>query len=200
MKDINMTGAILAGGRSRRMGFNKAFIKTEGKTIIERTLGILKQGLNIDEVFIVANDIDAYEFLDCRVYSDIIKGAGSMGGIYTALFHSASEHTFIAACDMPLINQKAIQTLSGSIDGKAFAVVPFIQGRFHPLHAIYSKKCLKPIDGLLKKGEKRISTLLSDIKIKKLDERDFNGIPIEDSVRNINTKEDLIGAGLFQAP
>ncbi len=197
-KNTAITGAVLAGGQSRRMGFNKAFIKIDNSTIIEKTVNTLKQ--NLADAFVVANDIDSYEFLDCRVYSDLIKGNGSIGGIYTALFHSASEHAFIAACDMPLINAGAIQTMIDSIDGQAFAVIPFIQGRFHPLHAIYSKKCLKPIEGLLKKGELRINALISGMKIKTLTENDFNGIAIEDSVRNINTREEFLGSEILQAP
>ncbi|TAN62740.1 molybdenum cofactor guanylyltransferase, partial [bacterium] len=81
-----MTGAILAGGKSVRMGFNKALIKTNDETIIERTIRLFK-GI-FDHTFIVANDVLLYENLDTPIFADIHKGAGSLGGIYTALVHS----------------------------------------------------------------------------------------------------------------
>lgn len=185
-----MTGAILAGGKSSRMGFNKAFIEINGGTIINRTIKIFKN--LFDEVFIVANDIPLYEGLGVPVYSDIFKESGSLGGIYTALFHSSSKSAFVAACDMPFLEEKAIEKMLSIPNVEAHdAIVPHINGKYHPLHAIYSKRCMKKIEPMIKDGNLRISSLISGIKAKRLDVDFFNGLAITSSIENINTGEDL---------
>lgn len=188
-----MTGAILAGGQSRRMGFNKAFIKVDGTTIIERAIGVFRK--EFDQVYIVANDIQLYESLDVRVYADLIKGAGSIGGIYTALFHSPTDFVFVAACDMPFLDAASIKKITEAAKGDSDAVVPFIGGRFHPLHAAYSRKCMKPMERMIRDGKLRINDLLEGIRVRALSEKDFKGLPIEKSVENVNTKEDLTRIG-----
>ncbi|GMR05051.1 MAG: hypothetical protein BMS9Abin23_0979 [Thermodesulfobacteriota bacterium] len=183
-----MTGAVLAGGKSRRMGSNKALLEFNGETIIQRVLKVVS-GV-FEKTMIVADDVLLYENLDARVVADIYKGAGSLGGVYTALFHSSGNHVFVAACDMPHIDAGAVKRIleaPGSYD----AAVPFISGRYHPMHAVYSKRCMKPMEAMIKEGNLRLTGLMERIRVKKLVEEDFKGIPIEESVRNINTKEDL---------
>ncbi|MBI5587613.1 MAG: molybdenum cofactor guanylyltransferase [Deltaproteobacteria bacterium] len=188
-----MTGAILAGGLSRRMGSNKAFIKIDGTTIIERSVKLFREGF--DDFFIVANDLLLYERLSVRVVSDIIKGAGSLGGIYTAVFHSKDDRVFVTACDMPSLDLKSIKKTAEVTLGGFDAIVPFIGGRFHPMHAVYSRRCLKPVKAMIDEGNLRVNDLFERVRVKKLTEDHFKGLPIESSVENINTREDLIRIG-----
>ncbi len=184
-----MTGAVLAGGQSRRMGTNKAFIKVGGLTIVERVLGVLKEVF--DERLIIADDVELFRGLGARAIPDFYKGAGSLGGIYTALLNSSSETTFVTACDMPDINASAVKrVISAPLDG-ALAVVPFIGGRAHPMHALYHRECLRPIEKMIKAGNLRITHLLDNIEVKRLRENDFKGLAIKESVANINTREEL---------
>lgn len=188
-----MTGSILAGGKSRRMGFDKAFIKVGGRSVIERSVGLFREVF--EDVNIIANDVLIYEGLGVRVISDLIKGAGSLGGVYTAVFHSASDFTFVAACDMPCLDKETIKKMIDSLKGRSSsygAVVPFIDGKFHPMHALYSKKCLKQIETMIKDGNLRITDLFEKVRTKRLDEGFFNGLPIAASVENVNTNEDLL--------
>lgn len=184
-----MTGIILAGGKSSRMGFNKAFIDIGGKPIIHRTVRLLKE--LFDEIIIVANNPAEYEELNVPVVADMIKGAGSLGGIYTGLFHSVSEYNFVAACDMPFLDREAISRAIKLCEPWD-ATVPFIMGRYHPLHAIYSKKCIKHIEKMIKSQNLRITNLFQHVKTKRLEEKEWlSGEQILLSVDNINTKEDL---------
>lgn len=184
-----MTGIILAGGKSSRMGFNKAFIDIDGKPIIHKTVGLFKE--LFDEIILVANDPVEYEELNILTVTDIFKGAGSLGGIYTGLFHAQSEYSFIAACDMPFLNKEVIARM-GKISGSYHAIVPFVIGRYHPLHAIYSKKCLKPIAEMIQEKDLRITNLFKKVKTKKLEEKDWlSNESILSSLDNINTREDL---------
>ncbi len=184
----DLTATILAGGQSSRMGFNKAFMEIDGLPIIERNVKLL-QGLFRD-VIIIANDVPAYERLDVMVASDLIKGAGSLGGIYTAIFHSGSNHTFVTACDMPYLNASAIERIISSAGGYD-AVVPFICSEFHPMHALYSKRCLKPIRSMIEEGNFRIKDLFNRIDVRRLVVEDFKGLDAALSVTNVNTREDL---------
>lgn len=196
-----MTGAVLAGGKSRRMGSNKAFIEIEGESIIKRVLKVIKSvfdgtntGTNTDSnTIIVADGVLLYEGLSTRVVADIFKGAGSLGGVYTALFHSTGGYVFVAACDMPFIDRGCIKKVIKERGGAYDAFIPFVDGRYHPMHALYSKRCMRPIESMIKEGNLRITDLIERIRVKKLTEDDFNGLPIRASVMNINTMEELEG-------
>ena len=184
-----MTGIILAGGKSSRMGFNKAFIDFDGAPIIHRTVNLFKE--LFDEIIIVTNTPLEYEGLNIIIASDIYKDAGSLGGIYAGLVHAPSEFCFVAACDMPFLNKEVISKMMIILNGCS-AIVPYIMGRYHPLHAIYSKKCLKPMAEMIKNKDLRITNLFQKIKIKRLEEKDWlSSEPVLSSVDNINTREDL---------
>jgi molybdopterin-guanine dinucleotide biosynthesis protein A len=187
------TASILAGGMSRRMGFNKAFIKVGGLTIIERSLATLRSVF--DEVSIIADDIALYSNLGAPVWPDEIKGAGSLGGVYTALLRSAGGRVFVTACDMPAIEAAAIRR-TVELFTAGDAAVPFIGGRYHPMHAVYSKSCIKPIEEMIRAGDLRINSLLDRITVQKLTEEDYGKVAIAASVTNINTQEDLSRAGI----
>jgi len=192
-----MTGIILAGGKSSRMGFNKAFIEipvtsnTAGDrstiTIIERTVNLFKEIFN--EVIIITNTPIEYEQFNVRIARDLIKGAGSLGGIWTGIFHASSSHVFAAACDMPFLHKDTIIKMIDMMN-EANVSVPFVNNRLHPLHAIYSKNCLKPMEEAIKNGDLRINNLLKKMRIKKVEDI-FIYKPASMSVYNINTKDDL---------
>jgi len=184
-----MTGAILAGGKSRRMGANKAFIEIEGKPIIERVLGVMREVF--DKRLIIADEVNLFKDYGETALPDFYTGAGSLGGIYTALLNSDSDITFVTACDMPDINTEAVKRLVSTPSGGALAIVPLIGGRLHPMHALYGTWCLEPIEEMIKKGELRIQDLFKRIEIKTMTEDDFPGIDIAASVANINTRDEL---------
>ncbi|MBI5970877.1 MAG: molybdenum cofactor guanylyltransferase [Deltaproteobacteria bacterium] len=184
-----MTGCILAGGQSKRMGFNKAFILNGGQTIISRTVGIFKD--TFDTVFIAADDILTYAPLGVRVVSDVHKGAAALGGIYTALFHSAHPFTFVVACDMPFLDVSSIKKILNAADGRHDAFVPFINGRLHPLHALYSKRCMKTAEEEILAGRLKVTDFIEKIRVKKLTIADFGDSPISASVENVNTPPEL---------
>ena len=187
------TASILAGGMSRRMGFNKAFIKVGGQFIIERSLKTLRSVF--DEVNIIADDTALYGGLGAVVWPDEIKGAGSLGGVYTALLHSTGGRVFVTACDMPAIEAASVRR-TVVLFTAGDAAVPFIGGKYHPMHAVYSKSCIKPIEEMIRAGDLRINSLLDRITVQRLTEEDYGKVAIAASVTNINTQEDLSRAGI----
>ncbi len=174
------------------MGYNKAFIQTAEGPIIERTVRIVSSIFEIP--FIVATQVATYNKLGVPVYPDIIAG-GSLGGIYTALSLSEKDDVFVTACDMPCLDEACIRVVALRA-GKADCVVPFIGGRLHPMHAVYSRRCLEAIEKIIKEGNFRINALFDRINALRLTEDDFRGLPIERSVENVNTADDLKRAGL----
>ncbi|MFQ5480633.1 MAG: molybdenum cofactor guanylyltransferase [Thermodesulfobacteriota bacterium] len=188
-----MTGALLAGGQSRRMGTNKAFIEVDGITIIERVLGVLNEVFT--ERLIIADEVSLFSGLGARTIPDAYKGAGSLGGIYTALLNSASDTVFVTACDMPDIKAEAVRRVISTPLNNALAVVPFIDGKAHPMHALYHRDCLEAIKEMITSGNLRITEFLESIEVKRLFKDDFKGIDIQKSVANINTVEELRNRG-----
>lgn len=187
------TGAILAGGMSRRMGFNKAFIKVDGLSIIERSIAALTSVF--EDVNIIADSTALYDGLGVTVWPDEIKGAGSLGGVYTALLKSPGDRVFVTACDMPAIDAASVKR-TAELFAEGDAAVPFIGGRYHPMHAVYAKSCIPRIEKMIRGGNLRINSLLDRIRVQRLTELDYEGADIASSVTNINTREDLAKAGI----
>lgn len=183
-----MTAIILAGGKSSRMGFDKAFLKIDGIPLIKRQIKLLKDIFG--KIIIVTNNPHRYRRKGIKVVRDIIPDKGPLGGIYSGLMASTSFHNFVVACDMPFMN-KALVRYMVKKKGDYDVIVPKIDGRFHPLFAVYSKKCIPAIEILLKQGKLRISNLFPKVKplfllkreAERFDEHLF-------SFTNINTKKD----------
>jgi molybdopterin-guanine dinucleotide biosynthesis protein A len=174
------------------MGFNKAFIELEGLTVAARAVAVMTA--IFDSPIIIADNTTLYSHLGLPVYPDVIKDAGSLGGIYTALHHS-KDYAFVAACDMPWLDAGCIKRVLENVDGED-CVIPFISGRLHPMHAAWSKRCMGETESMINRGNLRINSLLERLNIKRLTEEYFTGLPIERSVENVNTPEDLERTGL----
>ncbi len=146
-KDI--TGIILSGGFSSRMGKDKAFLKLNDETVIEQIVKVLKSVFK--EVIIITNTPDAYGFLSVRKYRDVHKYKGHIGGIHSGLFHSSTENNFIISCDLPLIPAELIAYI---IEYKSEKPVKycFADGRHHYLAGVYNKQLLLRIEDVLASG------------------------------------------------
>lgn len=140
---LPITAAILCGGTSSRMGRPKAFLPFEGKTLIERRFEAIRE--LFAEVVLVANDPEAYSNLSVDVVKDIIPNRGPLVGILSALLVSEYEHTFVIACDMPLIDNKLIREMCQERHDKDVLVLSHEDG-IEPLLGVYSKRCIEPLE------------------------------------------------------
>lgn len=185
-----MTGIILAGGKNSRMGTNKAFLEIDGNRLIDKTINIYREIFS--EIIIVTNDPLSYiEFTDTAIVTDIYKGKGPLGGIYTGLFYSKNDHAFISACDMPFLNKDFIIYLTGQAD-KFDIVVPQLSEGFQPLHAIYSQKCLSHIKKMLIADKLKITGFYKEVRLLSIPEEKIT--PFSQDGRlflNVNTPEDM---------
>jgi molybdopterin-guanine dinucleotide biosynthesis protein A len=185
-----MTGIILSGGKSTRMGGeNKAFIKLEGAPIVHRIYTLFKELFK--EVLIVTNQQELFKNFDSKIYSDLLPHQGALGGLYTGLFFATFQYSFCVACDMPFIKKELVQYILTQIDGED-VIVPRTQDGLQPLHAIYSKTCLDPIKIILDQGKYKIIDFYHQMNVKILEEKDFILLdPLRESFINVNTPEEL---------
>ncbi len=144
-KENLVTGIILAGGKSSRMGFDKGLAIVSGKKIIEHLYESLLQV--VDEVIIIANT-NSYDYLKLPVFEDIYKEKGPVGGIYTGLFHSTTEKNLIVACDMPFVTPQLLTYLLEH-SGSNQIVVPTVNDNLEPLCGYYKKEILEQLKELI---------------------------------------------------
>ena len=184
-----MTGIILAGGKSSRMGENKAFIDAGGIPLFERVYRTFRE--IFPEIIIVANDAARFEEYEARLQNDILLNKGPLGGLYTGLFYSPSYHAFCTACDMPLLNPRLIEYMMEERDGYD-VILPKTRDGLHPLHAIYSKKCLSPMRQLLDRDDLKIVNFFHRVRVRYIDETEIRKVdPHMSSLINVNTEEEM---------
>ncbi len=193
---VNISAAILSGGKNRRMaGKNKAFIEIGGERLIQKTVRLLK-GI-FPEVLIVANSPEEYSAYEseCRIISDEIKDIGPLGGIHAALSKTSTEAVFFAACDMPFLHNAFIREEIEHFNKTACdALVPRIGASIEPLHAIYRKELRDKIAGFARTGKDHsVRNFLETIGAAYWDLEDdlLHG----NIFKNLNTEEDLRAAG-----
>ncbi|MCG2741687.1 MAG: molybdenum cofactor guanylyltransferase [Syntrophaceae bacterium] len=144
----DITGVILVGGKSRRMGRDKAFLQIAGKTLFERVLEIFRESFN--RLLLVGDRAERFAGYGLPVLPDIYPGS-ALGGLYTALYHAETEYIFVSSCDLPFPNREILRYLCSLRDGFD-AVVPKTAHGFEPLFALYAKSCLGPMRELLESG------------------------------------------------
>jgi len=188
------TAIVLAGGKSSRLGIDKAFLRFNNRYLIE--IVICKLVDFFDQIIVVANDnIEKYNEIinnpKIIIKDDLIKGKGPLGGIHTGLKTAKSEYCFVLACDMPFVNADLIRHMLG-FNGFD-AVVPMVDNFIEPLCAVYSKNNLELIKEQIERDDLKLLNFIN--RIKKI--RYIEKVEIEkfDKERlcffNVNDKDDL---------
>ena len=188
-----LTVAIMAGGQSSRMGTDKSFVLFEGRPMIEVVIDAVA-GLG-DETLLITNKPDEYAHLHLPMVSDVYPDHGSLGGIFTAVHAATHPHTLIVACDMPWLNRPLLEHMA-TLRETADVIVPRWEKYPEPLHAIYSKACLAPIEAKLKEKRLKITGFFGQVAVRfvereEIERFDGNGR----SFANINSPDDLAEAG-----
>jgi len=194
---MKTTGIIMAGGKSSRMGTNKALLKIDGKTVIERIADELQKC--VDEIIVVTNHFDDYRFLGYPMVEDIYKEMGPMGGIHAGLLASTTEKNLVVACDMPFISADLGRFLLTQLDNYQ-VVVPEIEDQFHPLFAGYKKELAPIIEEALKENQLRIRYFFKQLKTKTIYLEDITKENItfnHNNVYNMNYPDDYEQAKNF---
>ena len=183
-----ITAAILAGGKSQRMGTNKSFLPLNGEPIISSTITILRKITS--DLLIVTNHPDLYAEFQVTVVRDLQRGLGPMGAILTALSLTEHSHVLVTACDLPFLNLRILQKMTTVMNGSD-VVVPRSNYGLEPLCAIYNQSCLPTIKHAISQGKLSLFQLFKQLKVHQIPPKVWQPLdPTGHAFLNLNTSED----------
>ncbi|MEA3334449.1 MAG: molybdenum cofactor guanylyltransferase [Chloroflexota bacterium] len=180
---------ILAGGRSRRMGSNKALLEISAdETLIERVVSNLS--VLSDDLVIVSNNPELYDNLAVRQTGDLYGGSGPLAGIHAGLTVAVNDWSLVVACDMPLVDHRLVRFMVLLTEGHDI-VVPRHNGNYEPLHALYHRRCIQAIEGRLESKRRKIIGFYPDVRVRLVEQREIAIFDREGkSFSNANTPKD----------
>ena len=194
----DVTGVLLAGGKSRRMGEDKRFILVGQRTLFERTYAVLCE-LFEQVCVVIAQDSPSLQ-AKVPVVRDLVPDCGSLGGLYTGLRWAQTQHIFLAACDMPFLNPDVIRYMVRLKD-QADIVISRWATRLQPTHAVYGRNCLPVIEKMMNLHNKKIHSMMDHptLRVRLIAESEIKQIdPNGRSMFNVNTLSDLEAARSMQ--
>ena len=188
---MSVSAAIMAGGRSKRMGQDKAWIELDGEPLIKRVADVL--AALADEVIVVAND-PRYESLGLRVVRDRWPQGGALGGIATGIGAATHDTVLVAACDMPFLSVDVWRVVLGHA-GEADVVIPKIGGEYETMHALYTKACVPEMARAIAENRLRVISFFDQVRVLPIEEPELRAAdPTLRSFTNVNTPEELASA------
>jgi molybdopterin-guanine dinucleotide biosynthesis protein A len=189
--DINCI--ILAGGKSTRFGHDKVLERIGSTSLLEQVISHVDP-ICKDIIVVTAKGRTFAQLADhpkIKVVNDIFPGQGSLGGIYTGLVTSESFYNLVVAADMPFLNESLLRYMVNAADGYDF-ILPRIDNMYEPLHAIYSRNCIRPAKAILEQGKKVIIELFNYVKVRFVEAEEIDKFdPKHLSFFNINTSADI---------
>lgn len=186
-----LTGIVLAGGRSRRLGRNKALLPFGGRPLLhivcERVAQVCPQVVVATSAGGMSGDAPA----GVEVVRDEKPGQGPLAGMQAGLRAAAFDYALVVACDMPFLSPSLLRYMA-DLPRDYQALLPEWQGRRHPLHAIYARACLPVINALLSEGQRSVQELLARVDVRLLSQGDIRQRdPAGLSLFNLNDAQDL---------
>jgi molybdopterin-guanine dinucleotide biosynthesis protein A len=183
-------GFVIAGGKSSRMGADKAFLEFGGQTLLARalvTLGSVCNGVAI------VGEASKFANLGVAVIEDIYSGSGPLGGIHAALTQSPAEVNLMLAVDMPFISAELLKFLFSDAESSDAAVtVPRVGGGFQPLCAVYRRSFAAAAENALKTGNYKIDALFPKLPLRVIEEEELVARGFEPRLfGNLNTPDDV---------
>jgi len=190
---LDISCIVLAGGKGLRLGHNKVLESIGNRSLLQRVVSSISS-FKSDIIIVTASGQSFPELAGYprwRIVTDIYPGKGALGGIYTGLAASTSFYSLIVSCDMPFLNQALLRYMI-QVSAGFDAVVPQLGNMVEPLHSVYSKGCLAPIERMLKQGNLKVSDILPLVKVRYIEAEEIDMFdPKHLSFFNINTEADL---------
>jgi molybdopterin-guanine dinucleotide biosynthesis protein A len=184
---------ILAGGKSSRMGREKAFLELAGKPILQRTADLVAP--LVSGVSVVGYP-DRYARFGLPICPDRWPDAGPLGGIATALAASRAAWCLILACDLPYLTEDwLIYLLGRTVASVAEAIVPETARGLEPLCASYRSTCAPTFEAALDRGVRKVTDAFAEVKVERVPENDWKQFSLDGSLfHNMNTLQDYLEA------
>lgn len=184
---------VLAGGKGLRLGRDKALETVDSQSLLQRVVTQLSSFSN-EIIIVTAKGKFLPQFFRnprFRIVADAYPGRGALVGLASGLVASRARYNLAVACDMPFLNQALLRYMLGLTDGFDL-VIPRLDDMVEPLHAVYARSCLAPIERLLEQGNMRINALFELVKVRYVEADEVDRFdPRHLSFFNVNTKADL---------
>ena len=184
MDKKHITGIILAGGKSSRIGSDKGFLLLKHKSFIHH-ISEARQPL-VNNIIIVSNNPD-YDIFKLKRVNDLISDAGPLAGVYTGLHYSNTKNNLVLSCDVPLINTDTLKKLTEQVEDYADVIQLKSKGKTMPLIAMYKNHCENHFFELLQQGERRLRFAVNKLNVKTI----VLNTALEKFTANINTLTNL---------
>jgi len=184
---MSVTGIILSGGKSTRMGQEKGLIELNGKPMIQHVIDHIHP--ICDQILISAND-RRYEDFGYPVYKDVISDIGPAGGIISCLNHSTNKKNIIISCDLPFASTKFIRKLL-DLSSDFEVTLPRLGPYLQPLCAVYSNSVYKTFMECVMGGLYSLKSIIKEFQIQAIEQGDVAEFVLEEELKNINSLNDL---------
>jgi len=185
---MDVTCAILAGGKSKRMGRDKALIPVGDRALLSRVYAVAEEVFT--DILVLSNLHTHLDKVRAPIVKDVIPRQGPMIGIVSALLYARTPYVFVLACDMPFLRKDAIEYVLTAARGEDI-VIPKTEKGFEPLHALYNRSCISPLLSAIERGRMKIPDIFPLLSVKVVEGKEVfmsQGLSI---FTNINTEEDL---------
>ena len=176
MRNRDITGAVLAGGKSLRMGRDKAFLMFEGRTFVDRVVHTLQE---VFESVVVVSDRGGV--FGVPVFADIYKNCGPLGGIHAALTFAETRAIFVASCDLALLTSSVVLSIVSSNLGSDVIIASTDAG-IQPLCGLYHRRCIPVLEAHLRAGQFSVHRFLRHVSTSTVDVSAYGA-----ALTNINT-------------
>jgi molybdopterin-guanine dinucleotide biosynthesis protein A len=189
---LDITGVILAGGKSSRFGSNKALALLHGKPLIQHVADTVAAIFH--DCLLVTNSPEQYDFLNIPMIMDRYQEMGPLAGIHAALRHTGKSWIFVVGCDMPSVTSELIALLCSRVQEDYEAVIPWLETGAEPLCGLYHKSALAKIEQYLQGGKAQVKELLENLSVRKVKERELQTVTGSPQLfYNVNREQDLDG-------
>ncbi|MBU0704999.1 MAG: molybdenum cofactor guanylyltransferase [Chloroflexi bacterium] len=198
--NLQISGLVLAGGASQRMGRNKAFLELGGRPLIE--IVVERMASVCAEVLVVAGDARPYAALKVPVIEDRFPGVGVLGGLHAGLEAAVHDLVLAVGCDMPFLNPDLLRAFADWAEGFDVVVLRHeppsrfaggIEGGLfiEPLHGAYRRTCLPAIEAAIRARRRRILSFFPHVRVRYVAQEDVTPFdPDLRSFRNVNTPKE----------
>lgn len=187
-----VSGVVLAGGKSKRMGMDKRHLSVHGKPLLDRVTSVLLE-LFPEVLLVLAEEDISRQDERIRIVTDLIPDCAAVGGLYTGLYHSRYPRVFVVACDMPFINLAVIELFLQKIDATDIVMAQLVTG-LQPLHGLYSKQCLPILKEMIDARDLRLQNIADKpgLTVHRVPEAEIQCLdPQLFSFLNVNSPADL---------
>ena len=185
---LPVSGVVLAGGASRRMGRDKALLELDGQPLLR--VVIARLAAVCAEVLVVAGEADLYAGMGAPVVTDRFPGVGALGGLHAGLDAASFDLALVVGCDMPFLDPVVLRAFVAWADGYDVALLRRGE-QVDPLHAAYRRTCLPAIEDAIRAGKRRIISFFPQVRVRYVTAAEATQLdPALRSFRNVNTPQE----------